>query len=216
MLIPDISTCSNRDCKSIVINDTTGIYDAVHNEYGWGGVNILPSDITSATVTVFLPGTSPDIDPTVGYIIDVLTVLNTTVLPAYEDCYSFELATFSNQNLGNDCNLPDGIYTIVYDLTDSLGNSYKAVIKHIQICAIECCIDRMLEEAIDKKLCGKKCDDNSIKNALTARALLIQAIKYATACTDESNVEKLINAAKKLCNIKNNSNSSGDCGCGCS
>lgn len=215
MLSPKITICPNDDCKSFDILDSTGLYYAVYNTGGWGNTNISPSDVTLATVTVYQPGENYN-DPTAGIVIDVTTQLNSTVLPSDILNYTIDLTQFSNQNLNNNCNLIDGIWTIVYNITDSDGNTYEYTIKHVQICSTQCCVDRMLEKAIDARLCGKKCDDNSIHQALVARAMLIQAIKYATGCLNENVIEKLINSAKKICNPGSSSSSSKGCGCGCS
>jgi hypothetical protein len=40
------------DCKTALFNDTTGVYDAVTNEGGWGAPNTLSSAITSATIEI--------------------------------------------------------------------------------------------------------------------------------------------------------------------
>lgn len=40
------------DCKTALFNDTTGVYNAVTNEGGWGAPNTLSSTITSATISI--------------------------------------------------------------------------------------------------------------------------------------------------------------------
>lgn len=40
------------DCKTALFNDTTGVYDAVTNEGGWGGANAQSATIYSATISI--------------------------------------------------------------------------------------------------------------------------------------------------------------------
>lgn len=217
MLIPDISTCSSNDCKSFMISDTSGMYDSLLSDGGWGTPNILPTDIISATLQIYTPGNSPYQSTPDFITIDVTQTVNDVILPqSFENDYSFELYEFSNQDLGNNCNLPDGVWYIRYLLEDVNGETYMYELTTIRTCATECCVNNMLEKAIDARLCGKKCDDNSIKDALLARALLLAAAEYSMSCGEFDRVNKIINSAKKLCNPSSGSSSSGGCGCGCS
>jgi|SRR5690606_1068213 len=118
MLSLKFKICPAEDCKSFEIIDITGIYDAVDNPEGWGGSNIDPASVTSAIIRVFPPGVDEN-DLTNGIVIDVTSSLNSVILPSYIPGYTFNVTTFSNQNLNNNCNLEDGVWNITYIVSNN-------------------------------------------------------------------------------------------------
>lgn len=39
----NLNISTTEDCKNLIIEDVTGVYDALNNPGGWGGINISPS-----------------------------------------------------------------------------------------------------------------------------------------------------------------------------
>jgi len=196
MLSQKIKICF-ENCSKIAIYDTTGMYHVTDNPTGWGSPNTEPSAVTLATVSIKNPEASL---PTV---IDYTTVINAVVLPiAYIENYEFLIAEVTYQSLAMS-SLKDGIYEIVYIIDEE-----PYTMKALNICNTKCCVDKMLEKALDKYLCGESCSHGEIAEALRARALLLQASQWAYSCGHFDEAQDLLNKAAKICKTNG-------CGCGC-
>ena len=197
MIAPKIKICF-ENCSKIAVYDTTGMYEITDNPTGWGTPNIDPSGITSATVSVTVPGSTTPV------VFDYTAILSAAVLPvSYIEDYQIFLSDITYQSLGM-TSLKDGVYSIVYTI-DEVEYTMKA----LNICNTECCVNKMLEKAIDKYLCGNNCSQGEIAEALRARALLLQASQWAYSCGHFDEAQDLLDKAAKICKTNG-------CGCGCS
>lgn len=202
MFAQKLSVCFKENCSVIEIKDVTGLYSNPDNVQGWGSPNVELSEVTLATLTIILPNG----DDTV---IDVTSVVNSATIVDGE--FLFNEITPTDVGLTT-ATFGDGIYEIVYTIEWGEDQSSVLVVKNLVYCATKCCVDKMLEKAIDAYLCGKNCKtSNEIYEALKARALLLQAMKWAQSCFDIETAQKLLNQANKLCGSY-----AGNCGCGCS
>lgn len=185
------------------LTDVTGEYSTPDNVGGWGTPNIELVSVTEATLVVTLN------DGEI-HTIDVTDIFNNAVITNGE----FPIASYSPSDFGLGVStFPDGIYNVELTITDSSEDFTITIFdKSLVTCATQCCVDRMLESAMESYLCGKNCKtDDKIIEALKARAMLLQAIKYSFSCHEFDNALKLLNQANKICG-----NNSGNCGCGCS
>jgi len=185
------------------LTDTTGEYSNPSNLEGWGTPNIELSSVTEAILVL----TFPDGEE---YTIDVTnTVANAVIVDG-----KFIIDSIVPADLGlGISSFSDGIYTTTFTITAS-GEDYTITLvdKALVTCATQCCVNRMLESAINEYLCGANCKTNDkIVEALKARALLLQAIKWSFKCNKLEEAQKLLNQANKICG-----NNQGNCGCGCS
>jgi len=55
---PTIEACMKDKCGSIYFKDTTGVYDATNNPYGWGSSTLEADDLTAVTLTIEYPNGS--------------------------------------------------------------------------------------------------------------------------------------------------------------
>ena len=75
----DISACPKHGCHSIILNETTGAYDATLNNTGWGAPNPLTSDPTTWSIIITLP------DET------IVTITDPVGLPTADDSLEYEI-----------------------------------------------------------------------------------------------------------------------------
>lgn len=197
MIAPKIKICF-ENCSKIAVYDITGMYEIAENPTGWGTPNINPSGITSATVTIKHP------ESTTPVVFDFTSILSAAVLPvSYIADYEIFLSDITYQALGMSA-LKDGVYEVEYKIDEE-----TYTMKALNICNTKCCVDKMLEKAIDKYLCGGPCSQGEIAEALRARALLLQASQWAYSCGHFDEAQDLLNKANKICKTNG-------CGCGCS
>lgn len=199
MLVQKISNKQTTGGTQWVFTDVSGMYQVTDNPTGWGSPNILPSAVTGATITVTPPNT------TTQYTFDVLTTVNAITLPsAYVQNYTFNLITLEPSDIAL-TEFPDGIYTIVYTI-----DGEEITVKTLLIYHTKCCVNKLLEKALDSYLCGKNCEtDKLISDSLKARAMLLQATNWQASCFDLEKANQLLIQASKICKTHK-------CGCGCS
>jgi hypothetical protein len=197
MLAPTISICF-ENCSKISVTDTTGLYEETSNPNGWGFPNLDTSEVAEATLEILTPGAQFPV------IIDITSEINAQVLPgSYIQDYIFDITEITYQNLGI-ASLIDGIYEVKYII-----DGIEYVMKGLNVCNTECCVNKMLEKALDKYLCGNSCSQGEIAEALRARALLLQASQWAFSCGKFEEADNLLKQAAKICKTNG-------CGCGCS
>lgn len=197
-LIPKLSVCFTDKCSVLEIKETTGSYSNPSNLGGWGSPNVTLPSVTEAVLTITYPNDEQE-------SIDITDIINAATITNGE----FEINTYNPEDL-NMSEFSDGIYVFEYTITvDDVV--YSTTVKTLILCKTRCCVDNMLSKAIDKYLCGSNCKtDAEIIEALKARALLLQAIKWSFSCNKLTQAKKLLDQANKICK------QSGDCGCGCS
>ncbi len=197
-----LSTCVTADCTKLNLVDTTGIYNATSNPGGWNMlVNVDPNSVVSAIITI-QKGTGTI------YTFDVTSIINAVLLPnQFVLNYEFPILTINPTDIGQLNKISDGIYNITYTI-DGETKTYQVLFT----CNTQCCVDKLLNSAIGEYLCGENCTTSeSIQSALKARALLLQATKWAFGCGQITKAQQLLNAANKICNT----NATSNCGCGC-
>lgn len=103
---PKISACLSNGCKTMTVNDITGVYSLI-NLYGWGFPNEVKTDVTSATIQILAPG------QTTYTTIDVTTAV-TGSNPLTEE---FLLSQISYSDIGLTTNFTDGVYEFIYTVS---------------------------------------------------------------------------------------------------
>ena len=189
-LQPKISTCIKNDgCSAIILNETTGVYDADLNPGGYGAPNIAVGDVTETHIFVTLPdGTIVDITDPVG-------------LPTSDSELEYEI-TASALDMDN---IEDGLYVIEYTVTDGITTYTTGTKYFLYSCNVDCCVSKMFAKIATVTSC--QCDDVIIKNALYASALLA-GMKSAAGCGNRSAVTKILTKLQSICGF-----STSNCGC---
>lgn len=187
---PSLSICEKNHCSDILLTDSRGLYDSTLNPNGWnGGSSPTNSTITSATVSVLLPNASLAVDLDVTASVTSATILN------YQSI--FDLGTYSTTDLSSSGKLPDGIYTFTYTIVDG-SDTYVSSYKTFLFCQTRCCVDKLLALIPERMT-----DITFINNVEMANAFLLSASKSAFSCGKFTETQKLVDAAKKICNFYN-------------
>lgn len=188
----DFTACQSRDCKSLDIEDETGLYDATTNPTGFGGINPSVSDVDVATIIV----ENPEGDT---FEIDVYPTLPNT------DGVKF---TINNTDIGLEATdeIPDGLYLITYTVSGVFGSTAfeSEKIKYVLFkCQVTCC---MKEEVAELKVEDCECEDNEDTMDLLKRVVLLDSAKLAATCGQRGNAVIMLDYLLRRCGLKNPDN----------
>ncbi len=177
-LVLSINVCSS-ECSSFTFSETTGTFNSLNNTGGWGVSNPSISSATEATLDIIIPGGQVyNLD-----LYDTFPIDNST----------FEY-TIEGSVIGMVDELTDGKYTFTYTVVVS-DVTYSVTQQLFVICNIECCVNTMLLN-IDDLTCD--CNKVAIDKYLEAYTLLL-ALKHASVCGNEDNVDTLLTTINKIC-----------------
>jgi len=189
------------DCKTALFNDTTGVYDAVTNEGGWGAPNTLSSAITSATIEIIFTFTIVNDVITAAtrtdefsVVVNVLPLLNSTIFPFFNFEFNSELLYGSSPS----SDLVDGSYLVTYECTDGTDTFLNQ-----QWVFFTCLSKRCKDDTVVKGAAGHVTTENQIKIFLNYEYLL-----GGVSLGDKDFVDAQVDAMASLC-------LSCGCGCGC-
>jgi len=198
------------DCKTALFNDTTGVYDAVTNEGGWGAPNTLSSAITSATIEITPKGyilpiiftftivndviTAATRTDEFSVVVNVLPLLNSTIFPFFNFEFNSELLYGSSPS----SDLVDGSYLVTYECTDGTDTFLNQ-----QWVFFTCLSKRCKDDTVVKGAAGHVTTENQIKIFLNYEYLL-----GGVSLGDKDFVDAQVDAMASLC-------LSCGCGCGC-
>lgn len=195
-LILKVSAKEKSDASLIRVYDVSGIYSAVlGNLSGWQNASTaFLTDVTAATITVYLTDTITLLPSTTSVTIDVYPTLPNIINTPYEVTAAM---------LGyTDGVIPDGIMTIEYNVTVTSGvvrTTYTASTDQLNY-ALVCCCTAELISTVD--ICNCSCDDESVKTALYAQSLL-RGLQRAVSCNKEGKSIEILKALQSLCRSEN-------------
>lgn len=187
-LIPKISACVENNCKTLVIRDITGEYDANDNPGGYGAPNPEIGDVTGSSLIITIPSSNTPI-----------TITNPVGLPTLDSDFEYEV---SESTLSP---IPDGIYKIEFivsvgDTDYTYGPRY-----FVFTCNTKCCVAKLYVKIASSVNCD--CNSKELKNAIYADALL-SGIEANKDCGDMSAVNNILNKLTEACGLTGQ-----DCGC---
>lgn len=179
------------DGKQLLVSDITGAYDATDNTGGWGSPNVAITNVTSATISVLLPGGTVGTDEV---IVDLETqVPNST--------YQFKLLQAQSFGLTTDAVLPDGTYIIDYSVVNSVGpvtNTYHTEITLFNTAGK--CVNDLLA-----RIAGLGCDcDNTLMELAVQADVVLDAVRAAAHAQRPAEVTKGLLLLDKICDQVNN------------
>ena len=193
-LILAATSPTQTGCFGFTFTDTTGVYNVTTNPGGYGAPNLVANDATEATISIYTPGS------TIPYVITFVletgnidsaiitnpdgTTDDITTDVVTDQGLSFPFSTdFSSDSLlidetwiggTEDESILDGVYTIVYEVTDG-SLEYNTTVYTLSKCNATCCITKAYANL--KSGCG--CDDNGLKSVQRADAFLNAAVSAA-------------------------------------
>lgn len=191
-LSPKISVCFRDNCKTIRVEDTTGVYNASTNTGGWGVPNTTLALASPVILTMTLPsGTEEEF--TLTATVNAATIIDGKFL--------LDDITPSDVTGLTDVQFPDGVYTFEYVVTDSsTGTKYTYLIKGFNTCKVKCCIDKMLT-----KFCENLCNCNDVDHL--DRHNMAEALLFAAKCEfgkgQYTKATSILEDVEKICKAVN-------------
>ena len=183
----DFNLRESDNTKELSFTDTTGTYNAVSNPGGFGSPNDLTSDATIVELKITPPGGTE-------VIIDML--IPASGFPTTNKELEYIIKS-QDLGLGTDADLPDGIWSITYEITTPGETSVVSSIQKIFISGqARCCVNNLF---CDVDLCD--CDGTQLAQALEASAYL----KVARACAGCGNDTKFLQTLEIIKNYCNKS-----------
>lgn len=199
-LIPNISVCQTKNCRNIVITETTGEYNALTNTGGWS---------TPET------STNPDSNNVTRVIVEIIDPSDTTytfdsnevapgIIP-FPDPTGLEEFVIEETSLGKSSGdkLDDGEYTITVTFYGTIDtDTFTEIVnkKYVFTCQTRCCADSLFHEAAQSDCTD--CKKPKIDKALEVDSLLKQ-VEYATSCGKINMAKKFLAKAQWICNNSN-------------
>lgn len=179
------SLTSTNDCKSLVFKELTA-----QN----GG--LLPSYPTYAGVDEFKI-TMPD-----GTVIDLTTYIqNSGLFPTADITVELSIPN-TLLGLSADDKLPDGIYTVKYVVSDSLGGfslvTFVSTQSFVISCQLACCLAAKITE-INFDGC-QDCIKEDVSDLFLA-VMLLEGACFLLACGKPDDANKNIQLVKDYCNF---------------
>lgn len=199
-LQPNISVCQTKNCKNIVLTETTGEYNATTNTGGWSSPetssNPDSSNVTRTVIDITVPsGTT--------YTFDTDEVAP-GIIPFPDPTGTEEFVLLSSQlGKSTDEKLDDGEYTITLTFYGDIStNTYTETVtkKFIFTCQTRCCADSLFHDAAQSDCTD--CKKPKIDKALEVESLLKQ-IDYAASCGKINMAKKFLAKAQWICNNSN-------------
>lgn len=185
-LRPTIQLCLTANCSTLSFTETTGVYNATTNPYGYGAPNITIGEAVNGTLII----TAPDLT-TYTFV--------WLILPSNNP----DLSTIiSLATLGGRTSVEDGFWNFQYTITDVYATPYVAQKGYYFYCQSECCVAKLLTKIdLDKMTeCGK---NTKILDDYTKAKVLLQSIKNAASCLNNTNYLKAKALLEKICKNSN-------------
>jgi hypothetical protein len=178
-----LNISTTEDCKNLVIEDVTGVYNETSNPGGWGGFNVDGNRI-DFTMQLYLIAYHFIGDQQYTTPISLVNFENSVYYPAEDSYRSFKVSIPSydiSTEIANSPTIPetydpmkeiveDGMYSIVVNLQNEKLNykeEFEFSIK--SICNSQKIVEKMMGSV---NLGCEDCDDADIERALLAKSLL--------------------------------------------
>jgi hypothetical protein len=190
-LIPKLAACFKDGCKTLRLTDTTGAYDATTNTGGWGAPNTTLAGADPVTVAITLPGSTTTSTFTVTSIVNAATIVAGEFY--LDDIVPSDITGYSSDTF------PDGIYDIVYTVTDGT-TEYTYSIKMLNYCTVKCCLEKM---KVKFRAAYGTCDWVHLWDEYQGALRLFDAMRYNMSVYDYTNTNKQLIALQKICKILN-------------
>lgn len=216
-LILAATSPTQTGCFGFTFTDTTGVYNVTTNPGGYGTPNIESTDVTDATISIYTPGST--VPYIITFVIETGNIasaiitnpdgttddITTDVVTTQGLTFPFS-TTFGSDSLlidetwiggTTDESITDGVYTIVYEVTDGT-NTYNTTVYTLSKCNACCCISKAYANLNSN--CG--CDDNGLKTVQRADAFLQSAVNAANLGmyeASQTNVEKALEICTNNC-----------------
>jgi len=183
-LRPTIQLCLTANCSTLSFTETTGVYNATTNPYGYGGPNTVITNAVSGSLII----TTPD-----------LSTYTISIPPSNNPDLS---TTIVLANVGGRTSVEDGFWNFTYTVIDNLTYPYSTSKGYYFYCQSECCVAKLLTKIdLDDCMCNKQ-NTKNLDDYTKARTLL-QSLKNAASCLNSANYLKAKALLEKICRNSN-------------
>lgn len=186
-----ITATELSSCQTMAIYDKTGVYNAITNTGGYGGVNFDLSDAVAVAIDVTLPSGTV---ATVSISLPSYTIPEDTGLVAH-------YVTAEDLGLGTGASLPDGYYEIAYrvEFTDASSPTGTTEVETTTncyfFCQVKCCVDKIVAQASFEDCCTKPQDFMNLIRAY----VMFKGLKEAIRCAKINKANRLLGQLQKHC-----------------
>lgn len=199
-LVPKISLSISNSCNKVDVWENTGVFVTGVDETGWGTSNVDTSNVQTAILTVY-DYTGTNLVATIVLKDYPLTFSAFALTP--DSPYNTAFKALSNVTWNN----PDGIYKLVYTVTDISNVVYTNKVQYqLFTCNLCNCMQGLMQKMLTQ-CSGKKLD--KYKDVYDQLELLKYGIESAFSCNDFTKVNNLLTNASTMCTTFS------ECGCGC-
>lgn len=180
------TVCQRDKCKTLVVQDTSGLYDATTNPLGWeaDGVTI----VQRAEITLTFPDGSV-------IVYDVLSQIPNPISGVFN---------YTLTNSGNA--FPDGLYKIKYELEFSSGTINNKEICSYFYCGVKCKLASIWAKVAEEECGCDPCSGNELMNTALMAEGIYRALISAASCNKIETADKLLVNLNRLFDFN-------DCNC---
>ena len=201
-LVLSLSHIQDNKCSTWTLTDTTGVFESTHNPSGWktttsGGNNIQIDNntIVQAKLIIAKPnGTSYTFNLLLPEVWNAITPFENDPFDASTDPNYLKYIIPAALIGGT---IEDGIYTVVYSITNNTGTKVESIFTVCLYCNVECCVYKIVYAIPENYFC-QNCNDTFVKDVCTTWALYL-ALMYSARIGEYTRFSNLLTALKQIC-----------------
>lgn len=186
--LASFTVCQKDKCKTLSVEDTSGLFDAVTNPNGWDPTGVTALD--SAVIVVTFPDAT-----TKTY--DVLSQIPNPITGNFSYTLTNGTAVF-----------PDGSYKVKYTLTfaapsTTVNSTEKCIYFN---CVTKCSLASLWAKTAEEECGCDPCSGNEMLNTALLAEGLYRAMVSAASCGNTATADKLLARLTRIFNYN-------DCNC---
>ena len=182
----NFSVCLADKCKTLTVQDTTGLYDATTNTGGWDANNT--EILTSAEIIITFPDATVITHDVTSQVPDPITGIFNYTLNNGEDVF------------------PDGAYKILYRLTYTSGTVNETETCVYFTCNIKCSLSGLWAKVAAADCGCDPCSSNELMESALLAEGLYRALISAVSCAKTDTADDLLVSLNRLFDFN-------DCNC---
>jgi len=184
MLVLRLTSSSDANKESFVITESTGTYDVITNDTGWGTPNVDLTNIVSSELKIT--------NNTNNTVYDTIPYIHSNVVG---NSFIINYSSLSINSVPINIKvIQDGIYCFEIITVMDDNSILNRTLKYLTLYNLECKIKKLSLEAIDMiDSCCDDCGQSEKLKALSKAFVLYKLIRNAFQCGNIDIANKLIN-----------------------
>jgi len=178
-----LNISTTDDCRNIIIEDSTGVYDILNNPGGWGGINIDPF-VSVEELRLYIKAHHFINGVQYNTTVAISDLINYIVFPFEDGVEGFKISLpahvlsteLANQLSFELTEVPEGFNSLaesvedgIYQVVIQVGTTVSTPTQFNSICNISKDVDRMLSKV---GLGCEDCNESDKERAILAKSLL--------------------------------------------